>query len=256
MTTKRPIKRNNTEEGSKKDENAPGPSLTSISESKSPINRKWTAIVLFGSFKSHEDLKAIQSGQLSSQGNDDIFTARKMGRCALAYCFCETCLSAFVGIMWNFDWTSGSTLLLLTSALASFTFIAYLGYRLLLIAKSMIDQIYFIRDEIQLSRNQIRPESRVKKQTQARPESQRDLLHRSDQSIVTSAPSDNASIQTTSPSPSPSRPLSVIEQWSTGREHQKEFGPPGRVDTEADIGIVPPPARRKTFPPQQNGEDA
>jgi len=245
---KRPVKRNNTEEGSKEEENAPGPSLTPISESKSPLDRGWTAMVRFGSFKSHEDLKAIQSGQLSSRGNEDIYTARKMGRRALIYCFCEICISAFAGIMFNFDWTSGSTMLLLTSMLAFCTFMTYCGYRLLLLVKSIMDQIYFIRDEVKISRNRARPESQLSMLTQARPES-----HRSDQSMATSMPSDNVSVQTTSPSPS--RSLSVIEQWSTGREYQTDFGPPGRVDTEANIGFIPL-ARRKTFPPQQNGKDA
>ena len=234
-----PAKRITTTESSKQDENAPGPSHTSVPESKGLINRSWTALVRLGSWKSHEDLLAIRSGKFYTQDNGDVYTARKMGRLALFYCFCESCLSASMGVMWNLGDTTD---------LASSLLYIYITYRFLLVVKRMVDQIYFIRDEVRISRNRARSESQLSMLTQARPES-----YRSDQSMVTSAPSDNTSIQSTSPSPS--RPLSVIEQWSTGREYQTDFGLPGRVDTEADIGLVPL-ARRKTFPPQQNGEDA
>jgi len=229
VTAKSPTKRSNTAEGSNQDENAQGPSRTSVSEPKGLSHRIR---------KFREDLKAIR-GRLSAQNNDNIYTARKMGRYTLFYCFCETCFLAYIGIMWNFSWGSGWP--------SSFIFF-YLAFRFLLIGKSIMDQISFIRDEFRISRNRVRPESQVSIITEARPES-----HQSDRTMVISAPSDSTSVQTTLPSPS--RPLSVIEQWSTGREHQTDFGPPGRVDTEADIGLVPL-ARRKTFPPQQSGKDA
>ena len=234
-----PTKRINPAEGSEQDKNAPGPSPTSVPESKGLINQPWTALVRLGSWKSYEDLLAIRSGNFYTEDNGDVYTARKMGRVALIYCFCESCLSASMGVMWNLSDTTD---------LASSLLYIYITYRFLLVVKRMVDQIYFIRDEVKISRGRARPESQLSMLTQARPEP-----HRSDQSMVTSAPSDNYSLQTTSPSPS--RPLSIIEQWSTGSEHQTNFGPPGRVDTEADIGLVPL-ARRKTFPSQQNGKDA
>ena len=78
-------------------------------------------------------------------------------------------------------------------------------------------------------------------------------LQQSNQNLATSALPSDASVQRNSPSPSSTslRPVSISEQRSTAREGQVEFGPPGRVDTEADIGLVPL-TRRKTFPPPRN----
>jgi len=159
-----------------------------------------------------------------------------MSKIALFYCLIETILCTLVGIGFNFDTTGVGALGLV---------FAYTGYRFLLLAKSEVDLLYFVRDEVRIAR------------VRARSESQLSILHQSNQSVDTSASPSGVSVRTSSPPPSlaSSRPVSVIEQRSTAREHQTVFGPPGRIDTEADIGLVPL-ARRRTFPPQQNEQDS
>ena len=186
----------------------------------------------FGSSKSLADLEAIRAGRISTPDNEDVYTARKLGRLALFYCAFEILLSAAVGVMWN-SYETG--------AMGSIIVLHYIAFRLLLVFKRMVDQIYFIRDEVRIARNQVRPESQI------------GLLHQSHRSVDTLALLDDYSMQTVSPSSS--RPGSFISQRSGTKEEQTEFSPPGRVDTEADIGLVPL-AKRKTFPPQQRGEDA
>jgi hypothetical protein len=93
----------------------------------------------------------------------------------------------------------------------------------------MLGQIYFMRDELRILRDQQRPESQV------------GLLRPTGRASV-----GNNSVR--SVSPSSSRPASAAaEQWSTAREGQTLFEPPGRQGTEADMGLVPP-ERRKTYP--------
>jgi hypothetical protein len=197
--------------------------------SKTLVNRFWTRLVLWGSSKSYENLDDIRAGRIFTY-DDEIHTARKMGILAVSYCLFECGLFAFMGVGWNFyqTYTSASNMLY-----------TYYTYRSLLIVKSTVDRVYFIRNEVRIVRFQKRPESQLI------------ILQQSDQSLDTSADPSN-SVRTTSPLPS--RPASVTEQRSTAREGQAEFGPPGRIDTEADIGLVPL-ARRKTHPPALGGQD-
>lgn len=177
----------------------------------------WRHIVCLGSSKSQEDLDVIRAGELPTQ-DDDVYTARKMGNLALSYCLVETCFWAVVGVGWNFDDA-------LYGVTAVYLLLCYIFYRPLLVAKGIVDKVYFISDEVRITRFQKRPESQL------------GILHQSNQSLDISAEPSNVNVRTTSPLPS--RPVSVTEQRSTAREGQVEFGPQGRIDTEANIGLLP-----------------
>lgn len=187
----------------------------------------WEHMLCFGSSKSRDDLDAVRNGEISTH-QEDIYTARKIGNISLLCCSIETCLFAFVGVGWG----SGSTTI--DGGSTTYMFVCYIVYRLLLSSKSVADQNYFISDEARIARSQKRPESQF------------GILHQSNESLDASAVSSNTSVRSTSPPPS--RPVSVTEQRSTAREGQVEFGLPGRIDTEADIGLLPF-ARRRTNPP-------
>jgi hypothetical protein len=199
--------------------------------------RLWTRAVLFGSRKSQTDLDIIRAGELPDH-DDDIYTATDIGQWALLYCVYEAQICSFVGMAWATASTS-TRFGQLGLWWASFFYIHHF-YRGLIILKRFLDQIYFIRDEVRITRHL------------ARPEAQAGLLHRRDESVDTSTTPEDTSVYTASALSS--RPESFIAQRSTAGEGQAEFGPPSRMDTEADIGFFPL-ARRKTFP-RQNKQDS
>lgn len=178
----------------------------------------------FGSSKSYDDLDALRAGNFSVH-NDDVYTARKMGKLAVLCCLLEGCLFTFIGVGWNFDDTS---------TMASAYFYGYLAFRILLSVKSMVDHLYFVNDEARIARNQQQSGSQLIN------------LQQSSRSLSSSALPSDTSGRTISPPP---RPVSFTEQRSTAREGQQEFGVPIKTDTEAEVGGVIL-ARRRTNPPQ------
>lgn len=170
-----------------------------------------------------------------SQGSDtaslyepDAETARRIAKHASIYCLIETCLFTFMGVGLNIS---------AISTAAYVMFLLYIFFRLVnFIMATASGIICFYRDVATTRRERLRRDSFVSP------------LASSDTIPPSSAPRGSSTISLLSFQTPPGQPKSPgAETRSNAIQEQPQFGPPARMDTEADIGLVWS-VKRKTFP--------